>query len=82
MQSIDEYQNQENNKVFLTKLFRRFDMDNDNYLNFSDFCLFMGRFEDQNLDTKELKALYEAISLKDPKGISYDGFMKYLSVKK
>ncbi len=25
MQSIDEYQNSENNKVFLTKLFRRFD---------------------------------------------------------
>ncbi len=42
----------------------------------------MSRFEDQNLDTKELKALYEAISLKHPKGISYEAFVKYLSVKK
>jgi Ca2+-binding EF-hand superfamily protein len=66
----------------LTKLFKRFDDDNDNYLDFNDFSNFMSRFEDKNLDTKELRALYEAISLKNVKGISYEAFMKYLTVKK
>lgn len=33
MESIEEYQSAENNFVFITKLFKRFDIDKDNYLN-------------------------------------------------